>query len=108
MFAVVVDGIRSFDPARSTFWIVAGVEIAIEAREIATGDFQPQAMSGKKDVAGGPHVDIELVDISWLHELRLLLGGAIARPQDSIGQIPRISVRPDINHLSREVRVHRG
>ena len=75
----MINGIRGFDPARPTFRILAGVKVAIEARKVAAGNFQPQAMSGKKDIARSPDVDIELVDISWLHEFGFFLRGAIAR-----------------------------
>ena len=85
MFPVVIDGVGGFDPTQSAFWILASVEVPIEAREVAAGNLQAQAMSGKKDIAGGPHVDSELIDISRLHEFGFLLGVAVARPQDSIG-----------------------
>src|SRR5882724_725756 len=108
MFPVVVGGIRSFNPSRSSFRILASIEVAIEAGEVATGNFQPQAMSGEKDVASGPDVDSELVNISWLHEFRFFLRGAIPRAQDSVSQILRVPVRSDINQFGREVRVHSG
>ncbi len=42
----------------------AGVQVAIEAREVAAGDFEPDPMALQKDVAGGPEVDLVLVDLA--------------------------------------------
>ena len=85
MLAVVVNSVRRFNPPRPTFRILGSVEISIEAGEVAAGNLQAQAMSGKKDIAGGPDFDSELIDIARLHEFGFLLGVAVARPQDSIG-----------------------
>ncbi len=45
-----------------------GVAIAIEAREIAAGDFQADAMARKKDIRGRSQVDVQFIDVARLHE----------------------------------------
>src|SRR5947209_20041101 len=46
-------------PARAGGLVLARVQVAVEAREIAGGDLEADAMAGQEDVAGGPEVDGE-------------------------------------------------
>src|ERR1022692_5163058 len=50
--------------------------------------------------------DRQPVDLPRVHELGLLRGTAVARAKDPVGQVLGESVRPDIDELAREVRVH--
>ena len=42
------------------------VQVAVIARKVAAGDLQAQDMSPAKDVAGGPKIEIELVNLAWI------------------------------------------
>src|SRR5579863_2506525 len=108
MLAIVIDGVRRLDPMRRIRRRLAGVQVAVEAREIAARDFEAQLVSGKEDVARRPEVDGQLVDLSGIHELRPLLRVPVARAQDALGQVLGEAVRPDVNQLGGEVGVDRG
>ena len=41
MRLVVINHVRGFDHARGTGLLFAGIQVAVEARKIAAGNFQP-------------------------------------------------------------------
>src|ERR1700737_4365290 len=94
---IVIDGVGGLDPARSVFGFFFCVQISIEARKVAAGDLQTDAMSCEKDVAGRPSIDLEFIDVRPFHELSLLLGVTIAGTQNAVRQVLRITVGMNIN-----------
>src|SRR5581483_4869986 len=82
------------------------VRVAVEPREITAGNLQPHDVPFLENVAGGPEVDREFVDLARVHQRRCFPRIAIACPQNSFGQILREAVRPDIHQLAGEIRVH--
>ena len=58
------DGVGGLHDSGVAGCALAGVQIAIEAREVAAGDFQANAMAFQEDVAGGPEIDLVLVDLA--------------------------------------------
>ena len=73
MGPVVINHVRGFDHARGAGLFLAGVQVAVEAREVTARYFEAQLVSCQEDVACGPEVDRELVDFTRIHELGLLL-----------------------------------
>ena len=57
MLCVVQNRVGGGDKVSRKFDVFAGIEIAIETREIAAGNLQAQRMAAQKDVAGRPEID---------------------------------------------------
>ena len=58
-------GVRKLD-------VLTRIEIAIEAREIAAGDFQSYRVAAQKHVASCPKIYRYLVNLARIHEARVL------------------------------------
>src|SRR5258708_35723439 len=58
IFVIVIDGVGGFHPAGAVFGFFLSVQISIEARKVAAGDLQTDAMSCEKNVAGCPGIDL--------------------------------------------------
>jgi len=65
---IVKDGVGGASPLGGSGRGFARVQIAIETREIAAGNFQADAMACAKNVAGGPEIDSEGVDLARREE----------------------------------------
>src|SRR6266481_5237341 len=107
MRLVMINDIRRFDHARGAGLLFAGVQVAIEAREIAAGNFQPQLVAGEENIARGPQVHGDVIRLARIRQLRFFLRIAVAQPQNSARQILRKSIRPNVHEHPREVRVYR-
>ena len=108
MFRVVINRIGRRDEPLCGRRLFPGIQVAIEAREIAAGDFQAQHVAFVEDIAGGPEVEIEFVDLAWVQELGFLGGIAVARADNSFSQVLREAIGPDIDQFGGEVGVDRG
>ena len=109
MSGVVVDGVGGFDEGGVSRGGFAGVEVAVEAREVAAGYFEANDVAFEEDVAGGPEVDFVFVDFAWLEEFCWACGGfAIAGAQDSLGEILHVAIGPDVDEFCGEVGVDGG
>src|SRR5713101_1704541 len=62
----------------------AGVEIPVEAREIAARDLESNAMTGVKVGARSLQIDRDFVDLTGLHARRLRIAVAIAGALNTI------------------------
>jgi len=100
MVFVVVNGVGGFDELRIGGGGFAGVEVAVEAREVARRDFEANAVAFEEDVAGGPEVDFVFVDLAGLDEFGFAAGFAIAGAENSFGEVLRVPVGPDIDELA--------
>src|SRR5262249_41353128 len=109
MFGIMQHRIRCGDhcaaDVASDVFHFPGVRVAIEAWKIAAGNFQPDYVPFLEHVAGGPQVDLELVDLAGRQQRWSFLGIAKARAQDAFGEISRESVRVDIDEFGGEVGV---
>src|SRR6185503_2398480 len=47
------------------------VSIAIKAWKVRAGDLQADTMSALEDVGSGPQVEMQFVDLPWLHQFGL-------------------------------------
>ncbi len=87
----------------------AGVEVAVEAREVAAGYFEANDVAFEEDVAGGPEIDFVFVDFAGLEEFCRAGGGfAIAGAQDSFGEVLHVAIGPDVDEFCGEVGVDGG
>ena len=86
----------------------AGIQVAVKAREIAAGNFQADAVAGVEDVAGGPKIDGERIDLAGDERRGGGLGVAILGAEDSLGEIDGRAIGSDVDEFGGEVRVDRG
>jgi len=100
-------GVSRLDGVRIGGCVFAGVEVAIEAREVAAAYFQADAVPFEKHIAGVPHVDFELVDLARSHEFGRAFGRfAKFGAENAFGHIARETVRAYIDELGGEVSVY--
>jgi hypothetical protein len=71
MRSVVVDNACRLYEVRACCSIPAGVQVAVEAREVARRNFEAQPVAFEEDVARGPEVDFVFVDFAGLNGLSL-------------------------------------
>src|SRR5208337_2126988 len=81
------------------------IRIAVELWKVTASDVDANAVALQKYIAGGQHVDLELVNLARLHQLRAAQTLAIARSHDPFRQINRPPIRVDINELGDKVSV---
>src|SRR5258705_12015626 len=96
---VVEDRLPGALPPRAGGLVLARVQVAIEAREVARRDLDADAMAGQEDVARGPEGDGKLRDVTCREE-----GGggprvAIAGANDAVSQVPSIPVGGHVDEL---------
>ena len=99
------DGIGGCNPLGGIGSEFAGIEVSIEAREVAAGDFEAQTMTCGKDVARGPEVDGEWNDPPGGEQSGRGLGVAIARAKDTFGEVDGRAIGEDVDQFGREVGV---
>src|SRR5271157_2227874 len=103
MRRVVQDGVVGRSPLGGSGGGFAGVQIAIEAWEIAAGKFQSNAMPRAKHVAGGPQIDGERIDLAGYQQRRSFLRFAILCPKNPFGNVERGTVGKYIHEFRGEV-----
>ena len=67
------DGVGRFYDVCSARLFFVGIQVAIEARKVATGNLQANPVPGQKHVAGRSQIHLQLVDHSRFQQLRLFL-----------------------------------
>ena len=72
------DGIGRFYDVCSARLFFVGIQVAIEARKVATGNLQANPVPGQKHVTGRPQIHLHLIDRTRLQRLRLFLRIAVA------------------------------
>ena len=94
------------DPLHLVIRGTSGIEVSVEPREIAAGYFHPNAVPRREVVAGSHRLQSHLVHLALLHPYwRLLISFAIADSLNGLVEVISRSVRVDVDHLHREVRV---
>src|SRR6266850_5894646 len=83
--------------------VLARVQVAVEAREIAGGDLEADAMAGQEDVAGGPEVDGEARHLTGDERRGRRARLAVAGAHDAIGQVLGVAVGAHVDELRGEV-----
>jgi hypothetical protein len=65
-FFIVVNGLRGLDELCAGAEGPGSVQVPVEAREIAAGDFDSDFMAGQKGVACHPQIDFVTINFAWL------------------------------------------
>jgi len=86
----------------------AGIQIAIEAREVAAGDFEPDPVPALEQIAGRDQIDRELIRPAGFHQTAATRCVAIARPDNTFAEIGRIAVGSNVEQPRSEIGVGRG
>ena len=83
--------------SRRMTWILSGVKISVKSREVAARDLHADAVTWKKEITGRPQIDV-IGDDSIRSDKRWVFGHPAppARADDTVLQVARKSVRPDI------------
>src|SRR5579862_1521331 len=108
MLGVVEDGVGGADEIFAGGLVGAGVQVAVEPREIAAAHLEPDDVALLEDVGGGPEVDGNFVDLIGIHQVGLFVGVAVAHAEDAVGEIFGEAVGGDVNKHGGEVGVDGG
>ena len=96
MLGVVVN-ICCLHEFRAGCGVLAGIQVAIEAREVTRRDFEAEPVAFEEDVACGPEVDSVLVDFARLDGLGLRGRVAVAGAENAVGEVEGCSIRRDVD-----------
>ena len=110
MIGIMQDGLVGGDQFAVLAKSMAGVGIAVPAREVAASDVQANAMALLEDVAGGPQVDDVFVGFARLNQrgrgaLREI---AVAGANDAIVKILGVAIGIDIDEASDKIGIRRA
>jgi hypothetical protein len=83
------------------------VRVTVEARKIATGDVQPDAVACFEQIAGGPYINRDFDGLAGRQQNRAGFAFAISRTKYPIVQRAGCSIGENINEFGREIRVSR-
>ena len=107
MLRRVVDRVGCSAPPGFIELPAARVEIAIEPREVAAGDLQPQAVTRQELICGGLHVHAEFVDPSLSHQDLSIETLTVAGAQHSLLDIEGAAIRINIDQFCGEIGIRR-
>src|SRR5688500_8809013 len=93
MLPIMVDRLHC-EYGRTGF--AAAIAVAVKSGEIRGGDIKAEPMTGLEAVRCSPHVDLQTVDASWLHEFGLPIEVAVPRAQHAALQLDGAAVRGHI------------
>src|SRR5439155_12610203 len=84
-----------------------GVEVPVEAREVARADLKPDAVTWEENVTRRPQIDGEQIRFSRLHQLWRARRLPVAGPDNAIEEILGVAVRMHVHQFCREVGINR-
>src|ERR1700733_1442646 len=108
VIGVVEDGVGGGDEVVAGGLVGAGVQVAVEAREVAAADLEANGVALLEDVSGGPEVDGDFVYLIGIHHTGLFVGVAVAHAEDAVGEVFGEAVGGDVDEHGGEVGVHGG
>lgn len=73
MLRIVINTVGGCNKPAGEFDLFAGIEVPIKTREIAAGNFEAQQVSMKKNIAGGPKIERNLVGLPGIHQRGMFL-----------------------------------
>lgn len=106
MRAIVIDRLDGGQEFGFRTEFPPGVGIPIKTWEIAAGHFEPDAVPGFEDVAGGPEVNRIGVDRTWRNGLGVGGGLTVAGPDNTVGQVLRKATGMHVHELRREIGIY--
>src|SRR5262245_55277272 len=92
-------------PLRFVVVVASGVQVTLEAREIAARNFEPDAVTRTEVVTRDLQINLDFVSLAFLHPYLLVVTLAVTGAQDSFVNVEGCAVRIDINELRREIGV---
>src|SRR5215218_10919642 len=108
MLPIVEDRLQRRQHLRVRAELVPGVEVAVEAREVATAHLQTDAMPPAEEIAGRPEIDRVFEWLTGCDRSGSVGPLAVASADDAVAEITRGAVRIDIDQLAGEIGVRRG
>src|SRR5262245_23054403 len=78
----------------------AGVGVAIESREVAARDLEPDAMAGTEQIRRRSQIDRDLRRFAWREQLRRRLALTVARTQDAVAKCASGAVWKHVDECS--------
>src|SRR5262245_54113150 len=102
MLVVVEDSLHGRLHLRVDAKLVASVEVAVEAREVAAADFERDAVPAAKEIAGRPEIDRVFGRLAGRDRAHLVGAGSVASANDAVREVTGGSVRIDVDELGRE------
>src|SRR4051794_9259155 len=100
MLCIMQNCVGSGDKRAREFNFFAGIEIAIKARKVAAGNFQAQSVATQKDVAGGPEIKRDFINLPWVHQSGVLRRVTVAHAKNTFRQVLGKSVGRNVDELS--------
>ena len=100
------NSVRGWNKPAREFDVFTGVQIAIEAWEVAATDFNAKLVAGREVVAALHRLQRDLVNFSFFHPYGwLVIAIAIAHALDVVDEVVSRTIRKHIDELDREVRI---
>src|SRR5579864_2002274 len=104
--AVEVNGVFGDHHSRRRGARFPGPGIDIEPRKIAAVHDCADAMPAPEQVAGGPQIDGQFINLAGLEQRRPVIGFAVARPLNTVADEHRSAIREDIGEPNHEIGIH--
>ncbi len=86
----------------------AGIWIWLEARGVAGGDGDTDAVAWAEDKRGRPQVDIEFVNLAWLHKLAGFHSISVPGTYDTVKNYHAPAIGIEVTELCGEVGIGGG
>ena len=83
----------------------AGIEVPLEAREVASGYLDPDPMSWSEKIAGRHGAHLHLVDLPFFHEHFFVISFAVAKPLYRLVEVVCLAIGMDIQELQGDVGI---
>ena len=108
MIHIKVYRICRYDALFTETRVLAGIRVRLEARRIARGYGNADAVPAIENDARGPEVNLEFINLPRLHQLALLEAITIPRADDAVEHEHAPSVGINVAKLGCEIRVGTG
>src|SRR5450755_1799793 len=106
VFGIVINGVGGRPVVVGGRLDLPCVQVTVKPGEIAAGNLQTQNVPFQENVAGGPEIDGQLVDLAGIQQGGLFLRLAVAGADDALGQVLGEAVGADIDQFGGEIGVN--
>ena len=103
--AVVENGLAGGQQLRVRAEGLPAIGVAVEAREVAAGNLQPNAVPATEHVAGHPEIHLQARGLPGLQQRGFLHPVAVLGANNSIAQIVGLAIGMHVHQLARKVGV---
>ena len=106
MCGIVPDGLPGDLHRDTRVRVLAGIQVPIPEREIATGHFQPDRVAFQKDIAGDLEIERVLQYRVRLNQLRVRpIPAPVPRPNDAFRDVDRAAIGINVDESSDKIRI---